>query len=131
MNPIAEKEADLQAAREHLASLATNPGTSSLRGKQHGIRIDAAIQRTARLVETIRRLERELEGLHRAESERADPAFVAGPNTIRVGDFVATRLTGWREVVRVNKKSVSVATGYSWTDTVLYVKILRHRGGPQ
>lgn len=42
--------------------------------------------------------------------------------TVQKGDRVRVR-GHWREVVRVNAKSVSVATGYSWTDTVPYVEI--------
>jgi hypothetical protein len=31
---------------------------------------------------------------------------------------------GWHEVVRVNAKSVTVTTHYSWTETIPYAKIL-------
>jgi hypothetical protein len=34
---------------------------------------------------------------------------------------------GWRKVVRVNKVTVSVESGYSWTDKVPVDKILEHR----
>lgn len=34
---------------------------------------------------------------------------------------------GWREVVRVNKKTVSVKTQYSWTDKVPVDEVLEHR----
>ena len=40
------------------------------------------------------------------------------------GDVVVVRGQA-RKVVRVNAKSVSVATGYSWTDTVPYIEISR------
>ena len=37
--------------------------------------------------------------------------------------------TGWNRVVKVNAKTVSVATGYSWTDRVAFDKVLAvHRG---
>ena len=45
---------------------------------------------------------------------------------IKKGDFVKY-WGGWREVVRVNKKSVSVTTGYTWTDTIEYAKITGHK----
>jgi hypothetical protein len=122
---IAEKEAELAAANERFASFDPTPGGRS-RGKQYAQRVDAGIRRLARLAETVRRLERELTELQRAETDE-EPTFVAMPETIQVGDLIATRLVEWRRVVRVNKKSVSVETGYSWTDTVPYAKILRHR----
>jgi hypothetical protein len=31
---------------------------------------------------------------------------------------------GWHEVVRVNKTSVTVATGYSWTDRIAIDRII-------
>lgn len=42
--------------------------------------------------------------------------------TINKGDYVRIRY-GWAEVVRVNAKSVSVRTEYSWTDLVNYEAI--------
>ena len=39
----------------------------------------------------------------------------------------ADRLLGWHRVVRVNRVSVSVATGYSWTDTVRLDRIIETR----
>ena len=35
--------------------------------------------------------------------------------------------TGWHRVVKVNAKSVTVATGYSWTDRVTLDKVLEVR----
>jgi len=48
-------------------------------------------------------------------------------DTIAKGDYVRVIGNQWRRVVRVNAKSVSVDTGYSWTDTVEYHKIRGHR----
>ncbi|WP_406054727.1 DUF3560 domain-containing protein [Kribbella sp. NBC_00889] len=46
--------------------------------------------------------------------------------TINKGDYV--RISGhWRKVARVNRKSVSVETGYSWTDRAPYYDITEHR----
>ncbi|TQO19658.1 uncharacterized protein DUF3560 [Rhodoglobus vestalii] len=42
--------------------------------------------------------------------------------TISKGDFVRHRF-GWAEVARVNAKSVSIRTEYSWTDTLEYEAI--------
>lgn len=50
--------------------------------------------------------------------------------TIKKGDYV--RVSGhWRKVARVNLKSVSVETGYSWTDTAPYYGITEHRPGEE
>lgn len=46
--------------------------------------------------------------------------------TINQGDYV--RVSGlWRRVARVNRKSVSVETGYSWTDRAPYHDITGYR----
>ena len=45
---------------------------------------------------------------------------------IEKGDMVLS-WAGWREVVRVNKKSVTIQTQYSWTQTIPYDKIRAHR----
>lgn len=42
------------------------------------------------------------------------------------GDHVRTR-HGWSKVVKVSAKSVSVETGYSWTDRVPHSKIIETR----
>lgn len=36
---------------------------------------------------------------------------------------------GWRKVARVNAKTVSVETGYSWTDRIEFDKVLEVRTG--
>lgn len=48
------------------------------------------------------------------------------PTTIRPGDLIRARGL-WREVVRVNRTTVSVATGYTWTDRVRFAEITAHR----
>lgn len=48
------------------------------------------------------------------------------PEDITKGDLVRVDRE-WRQVVRVNRKTVSVATGYSWTDPVRYTEIEDHR----
>lgn len=45
---------------------------------------------------------------------------------IQNGDLVKIR-GHWREVVRANPKTVSVTTGYSWTDTAPYAEIQEHK----
>ncbi len=51
-----------------------------------------------------------------------------GPDTVQVGDLVNQYSVGgdWLLVMRVNKTTVSVDHGRSWTDTMSYAKIRRH-----
>lgn len=44
---------------------------------------------------------------------------------MKKGDRVKIR-GHWREAVRANQKTVSLATGYSWTDTAPYAEIQEH-----
>lgn len=125
MNTIADKEAELAAAREALAAFDPTPGGNS-RTKRHAQRVDSRIARLARIADTVQRLERELTGMRQTEERADEPVFTASPDTINVGDIITTRYEGWRRVVRVNRKTVSVETGYSWTDTVPYPKITGH-----
>ena len=46
-------------------------------------------------------------------------------STVKKGDRVKIR-GQWREVVRANLKTVSVTTGYTWTDTAPYAEIQQH-----
>lgn len=62
----------------------------------------------------------------REEQVRDGVATNYGPKDISKGD--AVKISGrWRLVVRVNPKSVSVETGYSWTDTARYAAITDHK----
>ena len=45
---------------------------------------------------------------------------------VRKGDRVKIR-GQWRDVVRANAKTVSVTTGYTWTDTAPYAEIQQHQ----
>ena len=58
----------------------------------------------------------------KAEAERVRLTYedVQGARLIRTD-------TGWHEVVRVNAKSVTVETGYSWTDRIALGKVLEVR----
>ena len=62
----------------------------------------------------------------RNEQIDAGTATNYGPDTVRPGDLVRIRGT-WRKVVHANKKTVSVETGYSWTDTTPYHEIQAQR----
>lgn len=49
-----------------------------------------------------------------------------GQHNVAAGDTVLIRGT-WRRVARANKKSVSVETGYSWTDRAPWHEVRDHR----
>lgn len=49
-------------------------------------------------------------------------------DAIRAARFVRDR-SGWHKVVRVSAKSVTVETGYSWTDRIALDKVLEVRSG--
>ncbi|MEA5456928.1 DUF3560 domain-containing protein [Sinomonas sp. JGH33] len=62
----------------------------------------------------------------RAEHIATGKATNHSRETIKPGD--AVRIRGhWRRVVRANAKTVSVETGYSWTDKAPYHEITDHR----
>jgi Domain of unknown function (DUF3560) len=49
-----------------------------------------------------------------------------GPSDFKKGDFV-NYWGGWREIVRVNAKTLSVKSDYSWTDKLPYDKVKERR----
>lgn len=61
--------------------------------------------------------------LKRARRDAAAPRDLA---SLRPGSLVRTHL-GWHRVVRVNRTSVSVETGYSWTDLIRLDRIIETR----
>lgn len=62
----------------------------------------------------------------RADQIATGTATGYSPATVHKGDAVKIR-GHWRRVARVNSKTVSVETGYSWTDRVAYAEIQDHR----
>ncbi|SDO33931.1 protein of unknown function [Cryobacterium flavum] len=62
----------------------------------------------------------------RAEQIATGQATGHSRDTIQKGDRVKIR-GQWRDVVRANAKTVSVTTGYSWTDTAPYAEIQQHQ----
>jgi hypothetical protein len=51
--------------------------------------------------------------------QQADGAKVWGPGDFKPGDRVLS-WGGWREVLKVNAKSLTVPSGYSWNDRISY-----------
>lgn len=62
----------------------------------------------------------------RAEQITDGTTIEYGPDTVRPGDRVKVRGT-WYEVIRTNRKTVTVPSGYSWTNTTPYRQIQEHR----
>jgi hypothetical protein len=62
----------------------------------------------------------------RAEQIATGRATGHSRDTVKKGDRVKIR-GHWRDVVRANPKTVSVTTGYSWTDTAPYAEIQQHQ----
>lgn len=56
----------------------------------------------------------------------ADEAAPCDLDAIGKGDYVRTR-NGWYRVVRVSAKSVTVETGYSWTERIARSKVVETR----
>lgn len=62
------------------------------------------------------------------EEQKAAGVRSYGPDNVHKGDAVLGR-HGWHAVVRVNRKTVTCATEYSWTDTLPFVEIRDVRPG--
>lgn len=59
----------------------------------------------------------------RAEADAAAPRDLT---SLRPGDAVRDS-TGWHRVVRVNAKTVTVETGWSWTDRIPHERVIETR----
>lgn len=60
----------------------------------------------------------------RAAGKQAEAARVRLTRADLIGSRAIRTTTGWHRVVRVNGKSVTVATAYSWTDRVAFEQVL-------
>jgi hypothetical protein len=122
---IAAIETELTAARSMVEALGNQtPGTSSMRGKQHHIRIDANLRRLAQAVQRVQGLDRQLEALRRP-ARKADAVGVpATPENITKARFVHT-WAGWHQVVKVNRVSVKVKAAPGMDDLVPFRRIDR------
>jgi hypothetical protein len=122
---IAAKEAELAATLKAMQANFDRPaGTSQMRGKQHNLRIDAAIRRGADLGRTVERLERELAALRRqADQPEPQPLDLSKLPDAR---FIRTKV-GWYEVVRVNRATVKVVVDPGWDDLIKIGRIVEIR----
>lgn len=87
----------------------------------------AATERSIDEAKAVVKAEQEAEQAKRA----AEYAERNKPVPFGLAEFQAARavrtVSGWYKVVRVNNKSVSVETGYSWTDRIPLANILEVR----
>lgn len=60
------------------------------------------------------------------QAQERDEANPPDLSSLKPGSMIRTRY-GWRQVVKVNAKTVRVATGHSWTDPVKHTDILEVR----
>jgi hypothetical protein len=110
--------ADLRAAFQRNAD--NSPGWSRRRGgsgKQARLRYDAQLRRAGEYGRKIAALEAQERAM---VANGGQPVVKPGPvdPSELVGAVAVRTRWGWREVVRVNAKSVTVKSGYSWTDRV-------------
>lgn len=89
---------------------------------EHRERLEAALEGRARDLEFWRNV--------RAEQIEHGEAINYNAESVSKGDAVKIR-GQWRRVARVNKKSVSVETGYSWTDRAPWHEVQGHRTAGQ
>jgi hypothetical protein len=106
---IATLEAELRGIDRNIAKATTDESRARA--------IEWHATSRARLVEDIAGWK-----AHVAQAE-ADGFKIWGPDDFTKGDWAKVRGTWRGPITRVNKKSVSVETGYSWTDTVPYDNI--------
>lgn len=124
-------EQRLEAAEQRLAKL---PRPSSLNGPlDHGMlnlplsKRGGTIESDIRKWRALSEVEQEIESLRNriAYAKRNAPVPFT-TEELKVARAVRTS-AGWHRVAKVNAKSVSVETGYSWTDRYTLDKILEVR----
>lgn len=123
---IRQKEAELADAQAAVSRhwSAGTPGTSSMRGKQHGQRVDANVRRGAQLADSVQRVERELASLREQATAASNPPQASVP--LEHAKFVRTQY-GWYEVLKVNASSVKVKAAPGMDDLIKKTRILEAR----
>ena len=136
MTAIESARAEYESA--HAASDRVTPGglhgdpatLSGVRRKPNrkaDVRRHAAYDRQAKAGIALMKAERDEEIARRIQArEQVDITAHCDIVSLKPGDKIRTR-HGWHRVVRVSAKSVSVKTGYSWTDRVPFDKIIETR----
>lgn len=113
-------QAEHDAAQRAVDAIDSTPRAGMRRGIQHQRRVAADVHRTAEAFARRDRAAHEVKVLQQqiksASAKPVDPADLKGAR------FVRDRY-GWHEVDKVNAKTVSVKTGYSWTDRIPHDRI--------
>ena len=91
--------------------------------RQHAAGIERTVDQAVAAVKAEQDAEREAAKARYDERHKFVPW---NTNDLHEARAIRTEL-GWHKVVRVNKKTVTVETGYSWTDRVAIDKILEVR----
>jgi len=89
----------------------------------------AAYDREAALYRDLERARRDLAALEAAAAREATETALRAaltPEAVRAARFIRDRY-GWHKVVRVSAKSVTVETGFSWTERIALDKVLEAR----
>lgn len=125
-NRIAKLEAEVRKSERELAGttrwVTDEDGTHALRHvAPEGTYRDRLTARLAHERESL-----EMWRGVRSEQVETGTATNYGPESVKKGDAVKI-LDTWRRVVRANAKSVTVETGYSWTDRAPWHKVQDHR----
>jgi hypothetical protein len=106
-------------------------GISGAGGAKQTSRRFAAYNREAAAAEDLRRAKADVAGAKYAIAKaKRDAPITYDPAILIPGSYVRSA-NGWHKVVRVNKTTVSVATGYSWTDKIVLGKIVEVRPDPK
>ncbi|MCF8786780.1 DUF3560 domain-containing protein [Rhodococcus ruber] len=109
---IERQSAELRSIERHLTKYRAAGHTAETSSHMHQLELNKA------------ELERDIEywTAVRAEQDATDGPKLYSRADLRPGCFVNCSGT-WHKVIRVNAKSVTVATAYSWTDRLPYDKI--------
>lgn len=106
----------------------SRPGSGKQAWRARNARTERSIDEAVAAVKAEERAKWEEKRKVARERHAAELAHAATitPEQIREARFVRDAI-GWHQVVRVNGKSVTVATQYSWTDRIGLDKILEVR----
>lgn len=88
--------------------------------RQHAAGIEKTIDQAMAAVEAEKKTGQEAASAAYAERHKPVPYT---PEELAAARFVRTEL-GWERVVRVNAKTITVTTPYSWTERVAIDKVL-------
>lgn len=94
--------------------------------RQHAAGIERTVDQAMAAVKAEKEAERTANIA--AYRERTKPVPYT-PEELKAAGLIRTEL-GWHKVVKVNAKSVTVETGYSWTDRIALAKVLEVRALP-